>query len=49
VIDCKREEGFLLASNQIKAVAGTSADENAIDYLSGEYLLSPGLPKIPNT
>ena len=45
-IERKREEAFLLAFEQIKAFAGISADENAIDYLLGSYLLKSRLPEI---
>ena len=45
-IERKGEEAFLLAFEQIKAFAGISSDENAIDYLLGAYLLSPRLPEI---
>lgn len=41
VIDRKREEAFLTAFEQVKAFAGVSADENAIDYLLGAYFLFP--------
>lgn len=43
----KREEAFLLAFEQIKAFAGISAGENAIDYLLGAYSLFPRLQEIP--
>ncbi len=46
VINRKREETFLLAFEQIKAFAGISSDENAIDYLLGAYLLFPRQPEI---
>ena len=45
-INRKREETFLLAFEQIKAFSGISADENAIDYLLGSYLLKSRLPEI---
>ena len=45
-INRKREETFLLAFEQIKAFSGISADENAIDYLLGSYLLKSCLPEI---
>ncbi len=45
-INRKREETFLLAFDQIKAFSGISADENAIDYLLGSYLLKSHLPEI---
>ncbi len=45
-IERKREEAFLLAFDQIKAFAGISSDENAIDYLLGSYLLKSRLPEI---
>ena len=44
-INRKREETFLLAFEQIKAFSGISADENAIDFLLGAYLLSSRLPE----
>ena len=46
-INRKREETFLLAFEQIKAFAGISSDENAIDYLLGAYLLFLRLQEIP--
>jgi type 1 fimbriae regulatory protein FimB len=45
-IERKREEAFLLAFEQVKAFAGISSDENAIDYLLGSYLLKSRLPEI---
>lgn len=41
MIERKREEAFLTAFEQVKAFAGISADENAIDYLLGAYFLFP--------
>ncbi len=46
-IERKKEEAFLLAFEQIKAFAGISAGENAIDYLLGAYSLFPRLQAIP--
>ncbi|WP_045056496.1 tyrosine-type recombinase/integrase [Aliterella atlantica] len=46
-IERKKEEAFLQAFEQIKAFAGISAGENAIDYLLGAYLLFPRLQAIP--
>jgi type 1 fimbriae regulatory protein FimB len=40
-IERKREETFLLTFEQIKAFAGISTGENAIDYLLGAYSLFP--------
>ncbi len=45
-INRKREEAFLLAFEQLKAFAGISTGENAIDYLLGAYLLFPRLSEI---
>ncbi len=46
-IDRKKEEAFLIAFEQLKAFAGISTGENAIDYLLGAYSLFPCLPEIP--
>ncbi len=46
-IERKKEEAFLTAFEQVKAFAGISAGENAIDYLLGAYSLFPGLQAIP--
>ena len=46
-IKCKYEEAFLLAFEQLKAFAGSSTGENAIDYLLGAYSLFPRLQAIP--
>ncbi len=46
-IERKKEEAFLLAFELVKAFAGISAGENAIDYLLGAYSLFPGLQAVP--
>lgn len=46
-IERKKEESFLLAFEQIRAFAGISTGENAIDYLLGAYCLFPRLQAIP--
>jgi len=46
-IERKKEEVFLIAFEQVKAFAGISAGENAIDYLLGAYSLFPRLQAIP--
>lgn len=46
-IERLKEEAFLLAFEQVKAFAGISAAENAIDYLLGAYSLFPRLQAIP--
>ncbi len=48
-IERKKEEAFLLAFEQVKAFAGISAGENAIDYLMGAYSLFPRLQAIPDS
>lgn len=46
-INRKREEGFLMAMEQMKAFTGITSYDNVVDYLLGAFSLFPQMKNLP--